>query len=211
MCYLQRRSAGDPTKRRSSLAYNKKKPSKFHHDEDWESGEQRSILQKTWCIAQTLGTTLAQRPQLGKIGIRKSGEARSPCGQEPHAPPRARPRNLPKHQERRTLGPFPEARARCVASAWRLNTSLLLCAMGHLWRMVRAPIGSQVQGAARVREWTCLAKPTHLRTDTEPLSAAPITRSFHELQCSSGQDSALDVDPSCQHQARLRSKTKRLC
>ena len=191
MCCLRRRSAGDPTKRRSSLAYKKKRPSNFTMMRNGSRESKGASCKKTWCIAQTLGTTLAQRPQLGKSGIRKNGEVRSPCGQEPHAPPRARPRNLPKHQEQRTLGPFPEARARCVASAWRLNTSLLLCAMWHLWRMVRAPIGSQVQGAACVREWTCLAKPTHSRTDTEPLSTAPITRSFHEFQCSSGHDSAL--------------------
>ena len=72
-----------------------------------------------------------------------------PRDQEPHAQPRARPRELSKHQEQRTLGPFPKAcreiGARCLVSPFT-DQRHLLCAMWSMCRMVRALSGIQVQG-----------------------------------------------------------------
>ena len=80
-----------------------------------------------------------------------------PRDQEPHAQPRVRPRELSKHQEQRTLAPFPKAGreigARCLGSPFTAQRPSL-CAMWSICSMARALSGIQVQGAASLREQT---------------------------------------------------------
>ena len=133
----------------------------------------------------------------------------------PHAQTRTRSRDLPKHQEQRSLGPLPKTsrgiEARCLERCTAQHQSITVLDVSPC-RMDNPPIRSQVQGGGEgEKEWrgrdSFMGFTT--RAEAELRRTAPITELFHELQSSFGQDSALDVDPSWQHQARLRSKKKK--
>ena len=144
-------------------------------------------------------------------------------GPEPHAQLRARPWNCPHTKNNEHLAQTPRFRRRaenleasCLGSISRFNTSLILCAMWRLCRVTRAPVGSQVRVAASLREWKRLAT-TALFGFAYPKSRRRSPRKpanhtvLREQHSSSRQGSALDVDPSCQRQARLRTKMVSMC
>ena len=126
-----------------------------------------------------------------------------PRDQEPHAQPRVRPRELSKHQEQRTLAPFPKAGreigARCLGSPFTAQRPSL-CAMWSICSMARALSGIQVQGAASLREQT--------QNSTEPRQSHSSFTSDKAHLDKTGRSMWTRL---VTHQARLRSKTKIQC